>query len=147
VYLLMGIYIIFYTNIDNSIWNVVFKTPVISPLFIDLLFLYLIIGVSLADNNIIRLRSKKLSYLGEISYGIYMYHMLIIFAIIQFLKKHLTGLHPAIATLVFYTILTTLVILVAALSKATFENYFLSLKKKLHSKKARRDIPTQPHTT
>jgi len=132
IYLLLGVHIVFYNNIDNVFWNALFKTPIVSQLFVDLLFLYLMIGTSLVDNNIIKLRSKALSYLGEISYGIYMYHMLVIFAIIQFLKRYLVGLSPLVSTLGFYAILTLLVIVVAGVSKATFENYFLGLKKKLH---------------
>ncbi|MFZ4726540.1 MAG: acyltransferase family protein, partial [Paludibacter sp.] len=108
IYAVLIVFLIFQTNINNSIWLAIFNTPVVSGLIVDFLFLYLIIGVSLIDNNIFKFRNKFLSYLGEISYGIYMYHLLIIFAVIQFLKKYLIGLDPILSTVVFYTIVTVL---------------------------------------
>lgn len=134
LYAVLIIFLIFQTNINNTLWLVVFNTPVFSGIIVDFLFLYLIIGVSLIDNNIFKFRNKFLSYLGEISYGIYMYHLLIIFAVIQFLKKYLIGLDPILSTVVFYTIVTVLVILVSSVSKIVFENYFLNLKKKVSPK-------------
>jgi len=134
IYPVLIIYLIFQTNINNIIWLSVFSTPIISGLLVDFLFLYLIIGVSLIDNNIFKFRQKFLSYLGEISYGIYMYHLIIIFAIIHFLKKYLIGLDPILSTILFYSIITLSVILVASVSKIVFENYFLNLKKKVDKK-------------
>jgi peptidoglycan/LPS O-acetylase OafA/YrhL len=134
IYSILNIFLIFQTNINNTVWLAVFNTPVISGLIVDFLFLYLIIGVSLIDNNIFKFRNKFLSYLGEISYGIYMYHLLIIFAVIQFLKKYLFGLDPILSTILFYTIVSVLVILVSSVSKIVFENYFLNLKKKVTPK-------------
>ncbi|MCC8145696.1 MAG: hypothetical protein LIO93_04485 [Bacteroidales bacterium] len=69
-------------NIDNPVWKVLFHTPVLSPLLLYFIFLYLIVGVSLAGNSIIKLENKALSYFGEISYGIYMYHTTVISAVI-----------------------------------------------------------------
>jgi peptidoglycan/LPS O-acetylase OafA/YrhL len=132
IYSLLALYLIFNINITNAAWDYLFNTPVISKLIIEFLFLYLIIGVSLIDNNIIKLRNKFLSYLGEISYGIYMYQMLVIFAIIQVFKKYLLLLNPALSMVAFYLLATVLIIIVSAISKTTFENYFLNLKKRLH---------------
>jgi peptidoglycan/LPS O-acetylase OafA/YrhL len=124
-------YLLFFTTVNNALWNRIFNTPVVSTLFIDGLFLYLIIGVSLIDHNLLKLRSKGLNYLGEISYGIYMYHLIIIFGIIQFLRKYLAQLSEPISSLVFYSIVLVAVIAVSSLSKVLFENYFLNLKKKV----------------
>jgi peptidoglycan/LPS O-acetylase OafA/YrhL len=124
-------YLVFYTMINNGIWNFIFHTPVLSGLFIDFLFLYLIIGVSLIDHNIFKLRNKFLNYLGEISYGIYMYHLLLIFGCIQFLKKYLVQLSSPLSSFLFYAIVIIFVIAVSSLSKVLFENYFLNFKNKL----------------
>ncbi|MBV5343555.1 hypothetical protein JZU68_08105, partial [bacterium] len=121
---------VFYTMINNGIWNFIFHTPVLSGLFIDFLFLYLIIGVSLIDHNIFKLRNKFLNYLGEISYGIYMYHLLLIFGCIQFLKKYLVQLSSPLSSFLFYAIVIIFVIAVSSLSKVLFENYFLNFKNK-----------------
>lgn len=124
-------YLLLFTTVENPLWKTIFHTPVLSALFIDGLFLYLIIGVSLIDHNILKLRSKVLNYLGEISYGIYMYHLIIIFGIIQFLKKYLVQLPEPLSSLVFYSIVLVAVIAVSSLSKVLFENYFLNLKKRV----------------
>jgi peptidoglycan/LPS O-acetylase OafA/YrhL len=134
IYFILAIFLVFHLNIDNIVWNSIFKTPVISRIIIDFMFLYLIIGVSLIDNNIFKFRGKVLSYLGEISYGIYMYQMLIIFATIFFLKKYLLQLNPLFSSFLFYIVAASAVIVVSSISKMTFENYFLNLKKKLQRK-------------
>ncbi len=134
IYLVLAIYLTFHINIDHIAWNSVFKIPVASGILIDLIFLYLIIGVALIDNSIIKFRSSVLAYLGEISYGIYMYHMMLIFTIMLFLKNYLLTLELLTGSLVFYSILTVVVILVSTISKFFFENYFLNIKKKLAKK-------------
>jgi peptidoglycan/LPS O-acetylase OafA/YrhL len=124
-------FLIFQGNIHHAIWNSIFEVPVISKILIEFLFLYLIIGVSIIDQSIIKLRNKFISFLGEISYGIYMYHMLVIFTIMQFMKKILMDLSPIMSVTLFYIILIPSVILVSSVSKIVFENYFLNLKVKI----------------
>jgi len=131
IYLVFIVYLLFHVNINNVIWNPLFNTPIISGILVNFLFLYLIIGVSLVDNNIIKFRSKIFSYLGDISYGIYMYQMLIIFMVIQLLKKYLIGLSPVLSTTLFYLMVTVGIILISSISKFVYEDYFLSLKSKL----------------
>jgi len=124
-------YLTFHPNIDNTYWNTIFKTPILSSLIIDFLFLYLIICVSVVNKSIINLKSKTLSFLGEISYGIYMYHMLAIFIAIFFLKKYLIQMSSPCSHLVYYSVITILTIIMSTLSKYLFENYFLNLKSRL----------------
>lgn len=131
IYLVLASFLIFQGNIHHAIWNSIFEVPVISKILIEFLFLYLIIGVSIIDHSIIKLRNKFISFLGEISYGIYMYHMLVIFTIMQFMKKILMDLSPIMSVTLFYIILIPSVILVSSVSKIVFENYFLNLKVKI----------------
>lgn len=125
------LYLIFHSNIDNDFWDAIFKTPILSSILLNLLFLYVIICVSTLDNSIIKLRNKTLSFLGEISYGIYMYHMLVIFGTMLFLKKYLIQMSSPWNQVVFYSVITVFTIIVSVLSKYLFENYFLKLKVKL----------------
>lgn len=131
IYLVLASFLIFQGNIHHAIWNSIFEVPVISKILIEFLFLYLIIGVSIIDQSIIKLRNKFISFLGEISYGIYMYHMLVIFTIMQFMKKILMDLSPIMSVTLFYIILIPSIILVSSVSKIVFENYFLNLKVKI----------------
>lgn len=131
VFGLLITFLTFHINIQNKVWHTVFSTPVLSSLLIDVLFLYLILCVSVIDHSIIKLRNKALSFLGEISYGIYMYHLLAIFITIHFLKPFLQQTNALTAHLVFYAMVTALTFIIASLSKYLFEDYFLRLKSKV----------------
>lgn len=130
IYSVLLIFFLFNHNIDNTIWNSIFRIPIISSLIVNFLFLYLIIGVSMIDQSIIKLENKIFSYLGEISYGIYMYHMISIFTVILFLKNILISLNPILSATIFYILVTIVVIIISAISKRYFEDPFLRIKKK-----------------
>jgi len=131
VFGLVAMYLMFNANINHQLWKSVFQTPVFSSLLVQVLFLYVIISVSTIDHSVIKLRSGLLSFLGEISYGIYMYQMLVIFATIFFLKDYLLSLSDPYCHIVYYLVVAVLIIAVSALSKMFFENHFLKLKNRL----------------
>lgn len=109
-------------------FNVLWTTPIASHIVMTLLFCWLIINISLNDNSIIKLNGKKLNFLGEISYGIYMYHMLVVFAVVVVLSSVLNRLNPVVSTVAFYICITAGTVLVSYLSKRFFEERFLKLK-------------------
>jgi peptidoglycan/LPS O-acetylase OafA/YrhL len=115
---------------QSMVFNFLFTTPVISQLVIMIIFAWLIINISLNPKSIVRLDNKILNFLGNISYGIYMYHMLVIFGIVVFFKQYLLIMNSFPSSIIFYLLLTTLVIIVSYLSKRFFEDYFLSFKKR-----------------
>ena len=117
----------------SSAWvgfNWLFNTPVVSSLLLIMAFTWLIVNMAVNRKSILRLDHGFFEILGDISYGIYMYHMLVIFAVVLFLQKFLTALPPLLSTLVFYAIVTAGTLLVSFLSKKLYENKFLSLKKR-----------------
>lgn len=111
-------------------FDYLYQSAIVSKILLTCAFAWLIINISINRKSILKLDNKVFNHLGEISYGIYMYHMIVIFAIILVLKNQLSALNNITATIVFYSILTTLVILISFISKRVFENYFLSLKSK-----------------
>lgn len=116
---------------DNSIGGVVywaFTNPVIGSFLVNGLFLYLIVNVSINSKRIFSLKGKIWDWLGDISYGIYMYHMFFVFGIILLFKNKLQTLSLLSGTLLYYSIVTVGVITTAYLSKNLFENQFLKLK-------------------
>lgn len=132
IYILLITFLIFNQNINISLWNFFFKTPILSTLIIGFMYLYSIIGISLNENSILKPHSKYISYLGEISYGIYMYHMSSIFFVILILKDTLSKLSPLYSSLLFYILVISLTILISSLSKKYFEDFFLiKLRNKL----------------
>lgn len=101
-------------------------------------FLYglLILNVSAGANKLINLEQPVLSYLGSISFGIYMYHMLVDYCLRLVFQK-LAALHlPRIVVVSsYYVLITALTIAVAAFSFRYFEGYFLRIKDRLHNHK------------
>ncbi len=106
----------------------VFAQPVISPLMMMVLFAWLIVNVAVNERNILRLDSRILNYLGDISYGIYMYHGLAI-SLILVPKVRKVPLAPfAATTILLHVGIFAATLLLAALSKRYFEDWFLKYK-------------------
>ncbi len=92
------------------------------------LFLVVIMNISSNPNSILKLENKLFSFLGKISYGLYMYHMVLIVLIIRI------GLYINIEGEIWFNgvvyILTLISSIgVAAFSYFMFEKRFLKLKK------------------
>lgn len=104
--------------------NFDFEVFVKSFLFAGFLF-----SMALTNKKILFLSSKPMVYLGEISYGIYMYHLLILTVLI--LPIHNLHLNPILKDSLFLCASILLTILIAGLSKRFFESYFLNFRKKL----------------
>ena len=97
----------------------------------SVLFLIIIVNVSCNPNCILKLENKVFVVLGNISYGIYMYHMIVIAFVIGTLKMiNFTVDNSFTSQILVYssTILGT--ILVAWLSYTYLESFFLKLKRK-----------------
>lgn len=84
------------------------------------------------NNRGFEIRSKWLNRLGQISYGIYMYHVIALNAVVfLFLKLNEKEIFNDIITIVLIYILTfAITIIMAHLSYKYFETYFLKLKHK-----------------
>ena len=127
LYLIVIIYLCFNINIDNCIWNFVFKTPVLSPLIISLLYLYIIISYTLSFKE--KKENRTLFLLGEISYGIYMYHMGVMFFVVLIFSKLKAFIPNSLLIITFLIAVFLLTIVISSLSKRYFENFFSKKKK------------------
>ncbi len=88
---------------------------------------------TLAHNNFgKRLSHKFLNYLGQISYGIYMFHVIALNCVVFFMLKieELKIFNDTITILLIYILTFAITILLAHLSYTYFETYFLKLKTK-----------------
>jgi len=96
-------------------------------------FFYLIIIINVSSNKktIINLEHPFLDFIGKISYGIYVYHLIIInlvsFIFIDVIKYKVNN--TVIDYILYYLINITLTIIIANLSYIYFESYFLRYKK------------------
>ncbi|WP_343747165.1 acyltransferase [Fluviicola sp.] len=130
-YGLILVFILFGANIEWNIWTFLFDHPMVAPLIQNGLFLYLIIGVSVVDRNLFTLENRFFSYLGEISYGIYMFHLLILSQVIELLKGVVSGSGIFWESVFYYGVSIPLIIVVCMLSKHTLEAYFEKRKQRV----------------
>ena len=107
----------------NTLWLRNLSTCVLFALFIH----------SISHNNHgIAIRSKLLNHFGNISYGIYMYHVIALnIVVFLFLKVQELDIFNDVITIILINILTfVLSILISHISYVYFESYFLKLKNK-----------------
>ena len=95
----------------------------------SVMFIVIILNVSTNNKGLMLLENKFFNFLGKISYGLYMYHMMIVVFVIQMVAK----IHGEIGVrenILIYFCSVGLSILVAWLSYEYFEKLFLKLKPK-----------------
>jgi peptidoglycan/LPS O-acetylase OafA/YrhL len=118
----------YFTENAHTLYTILFQTPVLSVFTEGGLFLWLILNVSVNPKAVFKLKNPILEKLGEISYGIYMYQMLVIFATVLVFKKTMLEMSPLVQTVFFYAVVSVGVLGISWLSKRYFEDYFLTFK-------------------
>lgn len=101
-----------------------------STLFEALIFLLFIVNVSTNRKFPIQFRQSIFTTLGNISYGIYMYHTIIIAILINLLQKTVIDSNPLAFDIALYTLSVPLTIGISYLSYQYFETPFLKMKEK-----------------
>ena len=119
---LVGIY--FLTNVFKIMPEPLyhFASMVIFGLFV--------LNISRNPNPIFIIKNRAWIYLGKVSYGVYMYHMIVV-NVVLFIFTKLQGkvALPDVAVIIFINVLTiSLTILMSHLSFKYYENFFLNLK-------------------
>lgn len=94
-------------------------------------FLVIILNVATNENSFLKLENKFLNFLGSISYGIYMYHFIIIFIVIKMMAyfKILVSFN-FLQNIILYSAIIILTIIISFISYHLFEKRFLKLKLK-----------------
>ena len=116
-----------------------FTTPIFSdylPDFFYHLFSMILFGltlVSLSYESIKVLDSRVMNYLGKISYGIYMYHAIVLQFVGLLYLKFLTLLkiNGTVLALSIYLLVIFFTVVVAHFSFKYYESYFFKLKRKM----------------
>lgn len=111
-----------------------FSNSLVFKIIVPFLYGMLILNVSVISNKLVNLEKPRLTYLGIISYGIYMYHMVVDYLLRMVFPKLVGfGISKAILVPLYYVLITGITILIAGFSYRYFESFFLGLKKRLHS--------------
>lgn len=98
------------------------------PEILSIAILCIIVGQVNLKNRVINLEKKPFIFLGKISYGMYIYHPLVITFCIWMVNKTSWGILARHLTVFALSIVFTIVI--AGLSYKKYEKFFLKLKKK-----------------
>lgn len=106
------------------------KDSAYAPLVKAVFFGALLLSLAFFNKKNSVLDGKWMNYLGDISYGIYMYHLLVLTLVIDLIK--ITHLGNWGDSVLYYVLAFGFTIGTAALSKRVVENYFLRLKERLH---------------
>ena len=93
-----------------------------------LFFSFFVLNVSCNKNTIISLENKVMSYLGKISYGLYIYHVFVIVFIINALRTFSPQINGTTYQIVLYILTFVLSVAVTALSYNYFEKPLLAFK-------------------
>ena len=106
-----------------------FFNSIIEIFLIGFVTLCIIIGQINIENRVINLENNIMSYLGKLSFGIYVYHPLLILLTSNFFKNN--GYFSEVTfTLIINILILGLTITISHLSFFYFENRFLKLKPK-----------------
>lgn len=111
-------------------------------LFFSISFLVIILNVASNEKSILKFENRIFQYLGRISYGFYMFHVMCIVFTIHILDKYM-GLDNDITTqqhILLYGISFLLTVAVSSLSYHIFEKAFIRLKHKYAQPKPKTEI-------
>lgn len=109
-------------------WIMGFNIPIFKDEFFAIFFAIIILNTAVNPKKIISFDYKWLNYIGKISYGMYVYHWIIILFVLNFTIQ-MKGNSILFNTL-FYGASIGLTILVSHFSFFKFESYFLKFKDK-----------------
>ena len=99
-------------------------------LHIVMAVLFLAIILYVVQSHTRWLQSNILNFLGKISYGLYMYHLMLIPLILFFIMKFMTADNSLMFNIVLYSATISASILVASISYYVFELKFVRLKER-----------------
>ncbi|KIA82884.1 hypothetical protein OA84_04760 [Kaistella solincola] len=119
----------------NKFW---FINSIIEIFIVEYITLGLIIGQIKVKNRIINLENKPLNYLGKISFGVYVYHPLIILISSHFIKYN-NQINGVWFLIFIFFIVISATLVVSHLSFFYFEKKFLKLKHRFSIVKSTND--------
>ncbi len=102
-------------------------------LIYSLCFLVIIMNVAMNPKSFIKLENKSLNFLGNISYGMYMFHMFIVVLVLRIVPEFINVNNIVLVNFAYYGFTFALTIGFCTLSYYLYEKPFIRLKKKFSS--------------
>ncbi len=122
------IFIVFQEHIFSTINSkiiVVLKPSILALIFACILTIFIPL------KSKIRIKSKFLNYLGTISYGLYVYHMIVINVLYQYCLNNRIGFEKSGNVILFLAVSIITTVLISIVSYHYYEQPFLSLRERL----------------
>lgn len=130
-----NIFLVIITSITGLMWLFKFEHKYFTDEIFAVLFSVLILGI--IGSKTINIDSTFTKFLGKISYGIYMYHWLVVLVVIEWLPIEENAVSYNFK---LYSIVITTTVLISYLSYYLFEKKFLNLKSKYRIEKATNSV-------
>jgi peptidoglycan/LPS O-acetylase OafA/YrhL len=94
-----------------------------------IVFAIIILNVSKNPRPVLSLENSILDWVGKISYGVYLWHMLVLYLLSKLIQDKLA---PTSLGLIFYFMISvSVVLMIASLSYKYFEQFFIQAKRRL----------------
>jgi len=96
--------------------------------FYALMFAILILNLASNKKTVLNFENKPMSYMGKISYGLYMYHNIVLAATLQIILAFGIKLDNIAGNITYYLFAITTTILIASISYEFYEKRFIKAK-------------------
>lgn len=102
----------------------------IDQLVYSVLFSVMLLNIALNPRSLVKFEWKPMLYLGKISYGVYIFHPLVIISVLKIYSMNSYGkIIPFIDNLIIYLVVLTLSVSIAAFSFRYYEGFFRNYSK------------------
>jgi peptidoglycan/LPS O-acetylase OafA/YrhL len=126
--------ILLHEYISESIFGAFYEATLFHPVFRTTLwsaiFAGFIVCVGTKENSLFRMENKLMEKVGEWSYGIYMYHLIVINVVLLFLKKLSVNFSDFVFHMLYFSFVLSGIVLLAGFSFEFLERKILKLKTK-----------------
>lgn len=109
------------------------RFPIFHAEIYAFLFATMILNLSSNPNSFVNMENKFFNYMGKISYGTYMFHILSIFVVFKLLKPVLETLPHQVVSVIVIVLSTLFVTLISSLTYNYLEEPLLRMKSKFSS--------------
>lgn len=124
----IGSYIIFFAFVVIGV-----RFPVFHAEIYAFMFAVMILNLSSNPNSFVNMENKFFNYMGKISYGTYMFHILSIFVIFKLFRPVFEGLPHQVVSIIVIVFSTLFVTLISSLTFNYLEEPLLKMKGKFSS--------------
>jgi peptidoglycan/LPS O-acetylase OafA/YrhL len=117
--------------LGGVLWYFLLGIPAVPPSVMEIILAFsygcIFINVSSLEKSFVNLERQPFTYFGEISYGLYMYHLYVDYALRYLWQRFSPPVNFVVSAFAYQILLLLLGIAVAAISHRYFESYFLRL--------------------